>query len=64
MEAAPYVLLLSVTPTTRLMPFHRLMNLLDADAFPDLTVSPASGWPSSVILHRKRKVTMPDAGRS
>ena len=36
-EAAPYVLLLSATPHQgKTDAFHRLMNLLDADAFPDL----------------------------
>ena len=36
-EAAPYVLLLSATPHQgKTDSFHRLMNLLDGDAFPDL----------------------------
>jgi superfamily II DNA or RNA helicase len=35
-EAAPYILLLSATPHQgKSDPFHRLLNLLDDDAFPD-----------------------------
>ncbi|EGW43824.1 DEAD/DEAH box helicase [Bilophila wadsworthia] len=55
-EAAPYVLLLSATPHQgKTDAFHRLMNLLDADAFPDLDSVSRERVAQYVIRTEKRK---------
>lgn len=55
-EAAPYVLLLSATPHQgKTDAFHRLMNLLDADAFPDMDSVSRDRVAPYVIRTEKRK---------
>ena len=55
-EAAPYVLLLSATPHQgKSDPFHRLINLLDSDAFPDLESVTRERVAPFVIRTEKRK---------
>ena len=55
-KAAPYVLLLSATPHQgKTDAFHRLMNLLDADAFPDLDSVSRERVAQYVIRTEKRK---------
>ena len=55
-EAAPYVLLLSATPHQgKTDAFHRLMNLLDADAFPDMDSVSRERVAPYVIRTEKRK---------
>lgn len=55
-EAAPYVLLLSATPHQgKTDAFHRLMNLLDDDAFPDLDSVSRERVAPYVIRTEKRK---------
>ncbi|ABQ13613.1 DEAD/DEAH box helicase [Dichelobacter nodosus] len=55
-EAAPYVLLLSATPHQgKTDAFHRLMNLLDDDAFPDMDSVSRERVASYVIRTEKRK---------
>lgn len=55
-EAAPYVLLLSGTPHQgKSDPFHRLINLLDSDAFPDLESVTRERVAPFVIRTEKRK---------
>lgn len=60
-EAAPYVLLLSATPHQgKTDAFHRLMNLLDDDAFPDMDSVSRERVAPYVIRTEKRKAI--DAG--
>lgn len=55
-EAAPYVLLLSATPHQgKTDAFHRLMNLLDDDAFPDMDSVSRERVDPYVIRTEKRK---------
>jgi len=55
-EAAPYVLLLSATPHQgKTDAFHRLMNLLDDDAFPDMDSVSRERVVPYVIRTEKRK---------
>ena len=55
-EAAPYVLLLSATPHQgKTDAFHRLMNLLDNDAFPDMESVSRERVAPYVIRTEKRK---------
>lgn len=55
-EAAPYVLLLSATPHQgKTDAFHRLMNLLDEDAFPDMDSVSRDRVAPYVIRTEKRK---------
>jgi len=55
-EAAPYVLLLSATPHQgKTDAFHRLMNLLDEDAFPDMDSVSRDRVVPYVIRTEKRK---------
>lgn len=55
-EAAPYVLLLSATPHQgKSDPFHRLINLLDSDAFPDLESVTRERVAPFLIRTEKRK---------
>jgi len=55
-EAAPYVLLLSATPHQgKTDAFHRLMNLLDDDAFPDMDSVSCERVAPYVIRTEKRK---------
>lgn len=55
-EAAPYVLLLSATPHQgKTDAFHRLMNLLDDDAFPDMDSVSRDRVALYVIRTEKRK---------
>lgn len=55
-EAAPYVLLLSATPHQgKTDAFHRLMNLLDVEAFPDLESVNRDRVAPYVIRTEKRK---------
>jgi len=55
-EAAPYVLLLSATPHQgKTDAFHRLINLLDADSFPDLESVTRDRVSPFVIRTEKRK---------
>lgn len=55
-EAAPYVLLLSATPHQgKTDAFHRLMNLLDGDAFPDVDSVSRERVAPYVIRTEKRK---------
>ena len=55
-EAAPYVLLLSATPHPgKTDAFHRLMNLLDEDAFPDMESVSRDRVAPYVIRTEKRK---------
>jgi len=55
-EAAPYVLLLSATPHQgKADAFHRLMNLLDDDAFPDMDSVSRDRVAPYVIRTEKRK---------
>lgn len=55
-EAAPYVLLLSATPHQgKTDAFHRLMNLLDDDAFPDMDSISRDRVAPYVIRTEKRK---------
>jgi superfamily II DNA or RNA helicase len=55
-EAAPYVLLLSATPHQgKTDAFHRLMNLLDDDAFPDMDSVSRVRVAPYVIRTEKRK---------
>ena len=55
-EAAPYVLLLSATPHQgKTDAFHRLMNLLDDDAFPDVDSVSRKRVAPYVIRTEKRK---------
>lgn len=55
-EAAPYVLLLSATPHQgKTDAFHRLMNLLDGDAFPDMDSVSRERVAPYVIRTEKRK---------
>jgi len=55
-EAAPYVLLLSATPHQgKSDAFHRLMNLLDEDAFPDTDSVSRDRVAPYVIRTEKRK---------
>jgi len=55
-EAAPYFLLLSATPHQgKTDAFHRLMNLLDPDAFPDLESVTRDRVAPYVIRTEKRK---------
>ena len=55
-EAAPYVLLLSATPHQgKTDAFHRLMNLLDDDAFPDMDSVSRDRVAPYVIRTEKRK---------
>lgn len=55
-ETAPYVLLLSATPRQgKTDAFHRLMNLLDDDAFPDMDSVSRDRVASYVIRTEKRK---------
>ncbi len=55
-EAAPYVLLLSATPHQgKTDAFHRLMNLLDDDAFPDMDSVSRERVAPYVIRTEKRK---------
>lgn len=55
-EAAPYVLLLSATPHQgKTDAFHRLMNLLDDDAFPDMDSASRERVAPYVIRTEKRK---------
>ena len=55
-EAAPYLLLLSATPHQgKTDAFHRLMNLLDEDAFPDMDSVSRDRVAPYVIRTEKRK---------
>jgi len=55
-EAAPYVLFLSATPHQgKTDAFHRLMNLLDAEAFPDMGSVSRDRIAPYVIRTEKRK---------
>lgn len=55
-EAAPYLLLLSATPHQgKTDAFHRLMNLLDDDAFPDMESVSRNRIAPYVIRAEKRK---------
>lgn len=55
-EAAPYVLLLSATPHQgKTDSFHRLVNLLDQDAFPDMESVTRERVAPYVIRTEKRK---------
>lgn len=55
-EAAPYVLLLSATPHQgKTDAFHRLMNLLDEEAFPDIDSVSRERVSHYVIRTEKRK---------
>lgn len=55
-EAAPYVLFLSATPHQgKTDAFHRLMNLLDEDAFPDMDSVSRDRVAPYVIRTEKRK---------
>ncbi|MCB0556897.1 MAG: DEAD/DEAH box helicase [Phaeodactylibacter sp.] len=60
-EAAPYLLLLSATPHQgKADAFHRLMNLLDSKAFPDMDSVSRNRVAPYVIRTEKRKAV--DAG--
>ena len=60
-EAAPYVLLLSATPHQgKTDAFHRLMNLLDDDAFPDMDSVSLDRIAPYVIRTEKRKAVDAD----
>ncbi len=60
-EAAPYVLLLSATPHQgKTDAFHRLMNLLDEDAFPDTDSVSRDRVAPYVIRTEKRKAVDAD----
>ena len=60
-EAAPYVLLLSATPHQgKTDAFHRLMNLLDGDAFPDTDSVSRDRVAPYVIRTEKRKAVDAD----
>ncbi|HAT8643601.1 DEAD/DEAH box helicase [Legionella pneumophila] len=60
-EAAPYILLLSATPHQgKSDAFHRLMNLLDKDAFPDLESISRDRVIPYIIRTEKRKAINPD----
>lgn len=60
-EAAPYVLLLSATPHQgKTDAFHRLMNLLDDDAFPDMDSVSRDRVAPYVIRTEKRKAINAD----
>lgn len=60
-EAAPYVLLLSATPHQgKTDAFHRLMNLLDDDAFPDMESVSRERVAPYVIRTEKRKAINAD----
>ena len=60
-EAAPYVLLLSATPHQgKTDAFHRLMNLLDDDAFPDMDSVSRERVAPYVIRTEKRKAVDAD----
>lgn len=55
-EAAPYVLLLSATPHQgKTEAFHRLMNLLDSEAFPDIESVSRDRIAPYVLRTEKRK---------
>ena len=55
-EAAPYLLLLSATPHQgKTESFHRLMSLLDQDAFPDIGAIKRENVAPFVIRTEKRK---------
>ncbi|WP_298068438.1 helicase-related protein [uncultured Mailhella sp.] len=55
-EAAPYVLLLSATPHQgKTDAFHRLMNLLDAETFPDMDSVSRERVAPYIIRTEKRK---------
>ena len=55
-EAAPYLLLLSATPHQgKTDAFHRIMKLLDGDAFPDIESISCDRVASYVIRTEKRK---------
>lgn len=61
-EAAPYVLLLSATPHQgKTDAFHRLMNLLDDDAFPDMDSVARDRVAPYVIRTEKRKAIDADS---
>ena len=63
-EAAPYVLLLSATPHQgKTDAFHRLMNLLDDDAFPDMDSVSRERVAPYVIRTEKRKAIDADGIR-
>ena len=60
-EAAPYVLLLSATPHQgKTDAFHRLMSLLDGDAFPDIDSVSRDRVAPYVIRTEKRKAVDAD----
>ena len=60
-EAAPYLLLLSATPHQgKTDAFHRLMNLLDDDAFPDMESVSRERVAPYVIRTEKRKAINAD----
>lgn len=60
-EAAPYVLLLSATPHQgKTDAFHRLMSLLDGEAFPDMESVSRERVAPYVIRTEKRKATDAD----
>ena len=58
------MLLLSATPHQgKTDAFHRLMNLLDDDAFPDMDSVSRDRMAPYVIRTEKRKASMPTASR-
>ena len=60
-EAAPYLLLLSATPHQgKTDAFHRLMNLLDEDAFPDMASVSRERVAPYIIRTEKRKAVDAD----
>ena len=60
-EASPYLLLLSATPHQgKTDAFHRLMKLLDGDAFPDMDTVSRDRVAPYVIRTEKRKAVDPD----
>jgi superfamily II DNA or RNA helicase len=62
-EAAPYLLLLSATPHQgKTDAFHRLVSLIDADAFPDITSVTRERVQPYVIRTEKRRAINAEGG--
>jgi len=62
-EAAPYVLLLSATPHQgKTDAFHRLMNLLDDDAFPDMD-SVSREWVAPYVIRTEKRKAIDADGK-
>lgn len=62
-EAAPYVLLLSATPHQgKTDAFHRLMNLLDDEAFPDMD-SVSREWVAPYVIRTEKRKAIDADGK-